>query len=93
MDRKLAAARRALGSAAAAAALEALEQEVAGFRIDRRFAERKLARLERAIGKAGLDPDRRQQLEAGARRILKLVMASRLVEASQLISRQMRVIQ
>ena len=90
--RKLAAARLAISGAAGDEALDALEGQVTSFRMDRRFAERKLVRLEAAIKKAHLTGPERRELSASTRRILKLLMSSHLVEASRLITRQMKAL-
>jgi hypothetical protein len=70
--------------------MQELEQRVQGFRIDRAFANKKLARLERAIARAKLSDKDRKQLTAGAQRILRLIINDRLREASTLITAQMR---
>lgn len=89
---KLAAARQAISGTAGDEALDALERQISSFRMDRRFAERKLSRLESAIKKATLSASERRELSASTRRILKLVMSNRLVEASRLITRQMKAL-
>jgi len=86
-DRLAAEARASISRAQnAAAALQRLERHVEAFRIDRAFAHRKLARLEAAIERARLGDEERRRISGDAQRILKLILAERLVEASQLIS-------
>lgn len=69
------------------AELTELERHVRGFAPDQTFIQRKLARLERAIGRPGVDEARRQRLTAASQRILRLVLGERLVEASGQISK------
>ncbi len=91
-DARAAAARKQLGGPEGDEALDALERQVTAFAADRRFVERKLARLERAIKQARLSDAARRELSAATRKILKLTMSGRLVEASRLISAQMRAL-
>jgi hypothetical protein len=87
VDRLVAEARAASGRGQdARLVLRQLDGRVDTFRIDRVFANRKLTRLEAAIARARLDGPQRTRISADAQRILKLVLADRLVEASQLIS-------
>ena len=88
--RKLAAAQKALSADTGDAALDALERHINAFSADRRFVERKLARLEGAIERARLSDAQRRQLSASTREILKQVMSNRLVQASRLITEQMK---
>jgi len=70
----------------AAAALGQLRERIEAFRIDRTFVKAKMARLDRAIAAARLDPARQRSVAAASQRILVLVMEQRLVEASRLMS-------
>ncbi|MCC6747856.1 MAG: protein kinase [Deltaproteobacteria bacterium] len=89
-DRRLAEARRALSArelGRAQGARAEAQAVLAAFRLDRAFAERKLARLEGAIARARLTTERRQELERQSQRILRLILEGQLAEASALISR------
>jgi len=89
---RLTAARLAVqsGSSGAQDLLAELARHVEGFQIDREFANRKLARLEQAIARARPGQGQRRQLSADAQRILRLIFNNQLIEASRLITLQMR---
>jgi hypothetical protein len=70
----------------AAALLQRVASHVEAFRIDQGFIQRKLRRLDRAIRRARVSEAQRRDLTGASQRILQLVMAERLVEASRRIS-------
>jgi serine/threonine-protein kinase len=74
-------------AAGAAEILAALEERILAFQIDRRFAEQKLARLSRAVKRARLSDDQQAEMERRSQRILHLIIAGRLVEASREMTR------
>jgi hypothetical protein len=87
-DRQLVRALGAIdGRGDAEVALRQLEALANSFRIDQAFIRRKLARLERAIVRARVSEAERQRLTSASQRILRLVLADKLVEASSQISR------
>jgi hypothetical protein len=73
--------------AAAIKTIETLEERLQGFRIDRSFADRKLKRLGQAVRRAKLDRSQREELERLSQRVLQLIIAGQLVEASRLMSK------
>lgn len=87
-DKQLVVARRAVagGRPDAEQTLQRLRARVDAFRIDRRFAERKLARLSGAIRKAALPEKKRLAMERSSQQILQLIIGGKYVRASRMMT-------
>jgi len=91
--RKVAAVRQALGTGKGGhAALQDLQLLIESFKIDRGFASTKLGRLERAIKRASFSEEDWNRRSSRVQKILRLILADRLVEASRLISVEMALL-